>query len=64
MIECEHSQRSIFAIQVFDLADYIPERIEAMALKVSAAPGVRNGVNNGMHFLLDAEVYDYADNRR
>jgi hypothetical protein len=32
--------------------------------KLRARPGVKNGINNGMHFVLDAEVYDYVDNRR
>jgi len=31
--------------------------------KINAAPGVRNGVNNGLSLLLDAEAYDYADDR-
>ena len=31
--------------------------------KLRAPPGVRNGVNNGLHLVLDAESYDYADRR-
>ncbi len=32
--------------------------------KLRATPGVRNGVNNGLSLVLDAEAYDYADKRR
>ncbi len=53
-----------YAVQIFDSAHIVPDRPSAIRRKLDAPPGVKNGINNGMHFLLDAEVYDSADNRR
>lgn len=50
--------------QTFASADMVPDRGPAVLDKILAEPGVRNGVNNGVTLVLDAEVYDYADNRR
>eukprot|EP00095_Tigriopus_kingsejongensis_P004041 maker-scaffold5_size1054832-snap-gene-5.11 protein:Tk04041 transcript:maker-scaffold5_size1054832-snap-gene-5.11-mRNA-1 annotation:"bursicon alpha" len=49
--------------QAFEFADEIPERIYAIQQKIQAPSGVKNGVNNGMTLMLDAEIYDYGDIR-
>ena len=50
--------------QTFESASEVPVSVETYQTRLSARPGVANGINNGLHIVLDAEVYDYMDNRR
>ena len=50
--------------QTFDSAHQIPMRNRAILEKIDSEPGVKNGINNGMTLMLDAEVFDYIDRRR